>query len=256
MKYLFFHFLYLFCFLLVISGCDKNDLEQKDSLKDGLLAYYPFNANAKDESGHNYHLTNMGASLTIDRNGKANNAYYFNRDNSTYMVAETSQNMMFSNKLTISLWMKPDAGASDLALIGKFNVDNATGLSFNLGWEDVFSHFQWGLSSAINTGQAACDQNWNDVNVVDGIKTGTFPDGQWSFLALVYDGNKVNVYKNGESIYSTNYTGNIVNCESGLLYIGRWWLNDASYFKGALDEISIYNRALSPKEIKELYKLK
>ncbi|MBI4688657.1 MAG: hypothetical protein HY754_00055 [Nitrospirae bacterium] len=47
------------------------------SLTDGLVAYYPFNRNANDESGNGYNGTVSGATLTSDRNGNANSAYRF-----------------------------------------------------------------------------------------------------------------------------------------------------------------------------------
>lgn len=43
----------------------------------GLVAYYPFNGNANDLSGNSYNGTVDGATLTLDRFGNANNAYYF-----------------------------------------------------------------------------------------------------------------------------------------------------------------------------------
>ncbi|MBC7408621.1 MAG: hypothetical protein H7339_09555, partial [Arcicella sp.] len=48
------------------------------NLKNGLIACYPFNANANDESGNNNNGTINGATLTTDRFGKANRAYNFN----------------------------------------------------------------------------------------------------------------------------------------------------------------------------------
>ena len=47
-------------------------------LQSGLVAYYPFNGNANDESGNGHHGTVMGATLTSDRFGRPNKAYHFN----------------------------------------------------------------------------------------------------------------------------------------------------------------------------------
>ena len=46
-------------------------------LKDGLVAYYPLNGNANDESGNGNHVTVYGATLTTDRFGNTNKAYSF-----------------------------------------------------------------------------------------------------------------------------------------------------------------------------------
>ncbi len=47
-------------------------------LSDGLVAYYPFNGNANDESGNGNNGIVHGATLTADRSGNANSAYSFN----------------------------------------------------------------------------------------------------------------------------------------------------------------------------------
>ncbi|MBL0146272.1 MAG: hypothetical protein IPP48_11375 [Chitinophagaceae bacterium] len=44
----------------------------------GLISYHPFSGNANDISGNNIHGTVTGATLTTDRNGAPNSAYYFN----------------------------------------------------------------------------------------------------------------------------------------------------------------------------------
>ena len=63
--------LMIFVFLLIIAGNSFADLS------DGLVAYYPFNGNADDESGNGNHGTVNGATLTIDRFGNENSAYSF-----------------------------------------------------------------------------------------------------------------------------------------------------------------------------------
>jgi len=51
------------------------------SLTDGLVAYYPFDGNANDASGNGNHGTTHGVTLTTDRFGNANGAYYFGEGN-------------------------------------------------------------------------------------------------------------------------------------------------------------------------------
>ena len=53
-------------------GVDSNS-----TLNQGLIAYYPFNGNANDESGNGLDGTVNGASLTLDRHGNANSAFDF-----------------------------------------------------------------------------------------------------------------------------------------------------------------------------------
>jgi hypothetical protein len=70
----------------------------------GLVAYYPFNGNANDESGNGNHGMVYGATLTVDRFGNANSAYSFDGMND-YIVTNYS-GILGKNPGTISLWLK------------------------------------------------------------------------------------------------------------------------------------------------------
>jgi hypothetical protein len=59
-------------------------------LNDGLVAYYPFNGNANDESGNGNHGTVHGATLTADRFGNANSAYKFNGTDDRIVVVSNA----------------------------------------------------------------------------------------------------------------------------------------------------------------------
>ena len=64
--------LFVIAVLVFTNGIASADLN------DGLVAYYPFNGNANDESGNGYNGTVYGATLTYDRFGNPNSAYSFN----------------------------------------------------------------------------------------------------------------------------------------------------------------------------------
>lgn len=67
--------------IVIIVSCLSPGVAMAD-LADGLVAYYPFNGNANDESGNGKHaLLISGANLTQDRFGNANSAYYFDGSN-------------------------------------------------------------------------------------------------------------------------------------------------------------------------------
>ena len=66
----------------------------------GLVGYWPFNGNANDQSGNGNNGTVNGATLTADRNGNSNNAYYFN-GTSNYI----NLNKTLTSQFSISLWV-------------------------------------------------------------------------------------------------------------------------------------------------------
>ena len=57
------------------GDAETNSKKEPDFLKEGLVAYYPFNGNARDESGHSYGGAISGPNLTYDRYKKKNSAY-------------------------------------------------------------------------------------------------------------------------------------------------------------------------------------
>jgi hypothetical protein len=103
-------------------------------LNDGLVAYYPFNGNAEDESGNGNNGTVDGATLTTDRNGNPNNAYDFS--NSSIIVPDAaSLDLGGGSGFAISAWVNPRSlktGTNDWAgILSKHNNHPAYQLDLN-----------------------------------------------------------------------------------------------------------------------------
>jgi hypothetical protein len=83
---------------------------------DGLVAYYPFNGNADDESGNKNHGTVYGAQLTTDRFGIPNKAYSFNGSSDFIKVANGAAfNFDKTNAFTLNVWINPHHTQLDYA---------------------------------------------------------------------------------------------------------------------------------------------
>jgi hypothetical protein len=88
--------------LLLMTGAAKADLNT------GLVAYYPFNGNANDVSGNNNHgILNGGVTLSQDKLGNENSAYYFDGV-SGYISVPNKKTLNPANQVTISLWVRLD----------------------------------------------------------------------------------------------------------------------------------------------------
>jgi hypothetical protein len=76
----------------------------------GLVAYYPFNGNAYDESGNGHNGIVNGASLIEDRFNQQNQAFYFAGNNSNIAIPHDPDFNFypFSNSISISVWVRPD----------------------------------------------------------------------------------------------------------------------------------------------------
>jgi len=81
-----------------------------------------------------------------------------------------------------------------------------------------------------------------------GTKTlggGSLIPGEWSHVEAVYDGTQISLFLNGIEIASTAHSGNLVTGTNPQLKIG------SSNFKGLLDEVRLYNRALNQTSLQE-----
>jgi len=155
---------------------------------DGLLAYYPFNGNANDESRNSKHATTNGATLTADRSNQPNSAYFFNGSNN-YLIAP-SQSM---NNFTLLAWI---------------NRASAPG-----SWHSIVSK-RWG-SGDDNSIYLACKDNKYTlyIHTSSGIGwlTGTAAvTNQWINIAGLYDGLKMQLYVNGILNASASFSGTLL----------------------------------------------
>jgi hypothetical protein len=224
---------------------DEEILELYGGFHDGLVAYYPFNGNANDESGTGNHGTGFGASLTEDRFGNSNSAYLF--DGTDDYIEIPDDVSLRPEHITLAVWVYPEELDSyDFdCVLGKSRFDNGLGEQYYLFLRE--NGFQMGLKRNSN---CTTGNGWNGSLASISDLT-----NRWSLLVSTWDGNRYKQYLNGDLLLDINTlnAGSIDDCPGGELKIGRWWSSDLSYFKGKIDDVRIYNRALSDEEVLELY---
>ena len=203
------------------------------NLQTGLIAYYPFNGNANDESGNANNGTVNGATLTSDRFGNANKAYRFNGVNNNITANPLTQ---ITNQISFSLWSKNRTNGSGFAYKGLITNQNNTSAGFLL--QTVSSGLEYDFVIAAGGG-------YHDLYGTTARAYDT-----WEHLVCTFDGSIMKLYKNGV-LDATGTIGSYALASTELLYIGSRFLTE--YFEGDLDDIAIYNRALSPTEVQELY---
>ena len=79
------------------------------------------------------------------------------------------------------------------------------------------------------------------------LGTGPLPLNTWSHLAVTYGGGSMRLFVNGAQVATVALTGSIRTTASPLRIGGNsvW----GEYFAGRIDEVRIYNRALTPAEV-------
>ena len=206
----------------------------------GLVAYYPFDGNADDETGNGNNGTVNGASLTTDRNGNANKAYSFDGVDDFIRVENSNTLQNLNNNCTISAWVFANNYSITVAEIIPILAKSASSSStnqFRLGYDKSSN----ALYSSINgTGYSA---NCPTVLL-----------NSWYHIVVVHNGNQTSFFINGIEYNFTN-TGNSTFDSSQPLIIGQDIEGLNEKLDGKLDDIRIYNRALTDSEVEKLYKL-
>lgn len=195
----------------------------------GLVAYYPFNGNANDESGNGNNGTVNGATLTTDRFGNPNSAYSF--DGNDYIDCGSSVGD-FSGNFSINVWIQTTDATQDMILSKYQNASN-------LWYLDKTNSSSFVLSTP--------DENI-DLNGFVSVN-----DGNWYMITVINDGINLSIYVNNTFDTSTSIGSYNGFSTSANLYIGGRQIASTLRFNGKIDDIRIYNRDLTTEEITLLY---
>ena len=213
----------------------STNLPQTATLNEGLVAYYPFNENANDESGNGHNGTVQGATLAKDRFGKANSAYSFDGVDDYIEVTDNASLRIAS--YTVSAWIKPDASLSGTwqRIVGK------AGRNFNM-WlhSSNFIHHRFHDAASTNSGPPDTPSN-------------STQRGQWNHVVITNNGTTAKTYLDGVEKASGPVSGSLVVHNTNL-HIGKdLESRDYSFYKGFIDDLRIYNRAITAAEVQALY---
>ncbi len=200
------------------------------------VAHYAFTGNAKDGSSFANNASVNGALLVQDRFGWANNALFF--DGTQSGVTAPNASHLNSANATVSFWVNPAAYPAQ----GEAYI-----LSFG-GWQQ-----RWKISLP-NHGRPVFTTHSNGAccNDMDSGGNNSLPIGAWTHVAMVHNGSKNIIYFNGVQVNERNVTGSL-DPTTYPLGIGYDPIDNANYFNGALDEVMLFDQALSAAQIAALY---
>lgn len=202
---------------------------------DNPVAYYPFDGDSKDLSGNGNNAT---ANNTATGDGISDKALSFNGTNS-FVELPLVKNLALGNEITLITWVKKSAvsvGALEgLMQRGYYSSGDASQeylLRLNSGKPEII--FGDGSKNDTISGTTRVD------------------DDKWHMVAATLKpDNTVQVYVDGNLVGSGKKTANWSNNVSVKQYIGV--VKNMRYYKGLMDEVSIYNKALSQDAIKQIY---
>ena len=213
----------------------------EESGSDGLVAYYPFNGDATDESGNNNNGTIIGGVTPAeDRFGSPYGSMQFNGIDGYIEVPNSISLQSPSSEITIAAWIYLDgfpSGQVEVAgIVNKTKTQEYGQYNFNY--------------QAWSTPVLAYSQNAGIQGYVSQINPLLF--STWYFVAITNDGNTITLYLN-DSIVGTSPVSGQINPDSNSLTIGLDTPGETEYLHGRLDDIRIYNRNLTFDEIMTLY---
>ena len=201
---------------------------------EGMAAFYPFNGSANDESGNGHHgVTGGNIVLTTDRFDQTNAAYEFDGVND---FINTSSTFDFPNR-TLSLWINAYdiSGTGATAKVAITQDDNA-----------------------LNNGILRVDFQNNQMTLWAGgvsgkYVTSTVTANSWMHLVLIREGATTRYYVDNVLAHSStaDASGSTINPVPEFI-IGSGRLTTDQFFKGKIDDIRVYNRALNEQEINAL----
>lgn len=218
---------------------DTELLEAPQEVIDGLLVWYDFEEDfltskmVSDRSGNGRHAQVFG---TVDRvNGiSGDQAIFFTGD--SYIVAQSNP-LAGRRAATISLWFKTDHPEENykLASAAWWNGGPASGwiIATHIPefWsDDTNSLYYPGLTNVENN----------------------FSSGQWVHEIVIYDGQRIKEYTNGQLVNDWPATGAPIG-QGQTMAVGAWPPFSAYNFVGSIDEFQLFGRALTAQEVQDIY---
>jgi uncharacterized protein YecT (DUF1311 family) len=220
----------------------KTLMEILDPTVAGLIAYYPFHGNARDISGNGNDGVNRDAELTVDRFGNIHSAYHF-MGGASILIPELFPNMCLS--FTFAAWVMKDGIDGNNHIIIYKGLDQGEA---SMGITNGILAFGVNLE---NGGHG--NQNWYSAgNIHDTLKAKTY----YFLVGRYVKGQQIELLINGKLIGSSAVPD---------LPLAKWPTHSYSaigthptfpttyYWNGVIDDVRIYNRALSDDEVQSLY---
>jgi Concanavalin A-like lectin/glucanases superfamily/Putative Ig domain len=193
----------------------------------GLVTAYSFSegkgTTTADSSG-NGNAGTLSGTTTWTTNGKYGSALVFNGKSSMVSIPDSSS-LHLTNGMTLEVWVNPS------------NPGN--------GWQDLVCKGNNNYYLDANNSDASGGGIFGGINT--NVNAKGLTKGVWTHLAETYDGSSLRLYVNGAQIASTAASGNIASSTYPLQIGGDSIFGH--YFKGIIDEVRVYSRALSQAEI-------
>ena len=209
----------------------------------GLVGWWPFTGNANDLSGNGNNGTNNGATLTTDRFSNANNAYFVNGINN--WIQTNTSFLQTNNPHSISIWWRTSDSTQMDQTIFNTNPHTLENIVLN-----AFPNTNYKLAYYLGSGLGS----WNIISTPNNFITIPANLVQWHQTVFVKDASlSWKFYHDGVLTHTFSSATN-TGSQMASLRFGSWTVGfSGGCFKGKLDDIGVWNRALNQAEVTALY---
>jgi hypothetical protein len=197
-----------------------------------IFAYYPLNGDVQDHSGNNHHATMNGVDLTTDARGVPNSAYYFNSGNDLIKI-QNSTDWNFRDAITLSFWVKLNSIPEEVFILSHGSWEERWKISVTPD-----RRLRWTIKTSAGT---------KDLDNSFVLENDVF----YHFVA-VYSGTSMELYHMGALDAFTAHAGLLATSNKPITFGRKDDTEQHYYLRGSLDEVRIYNTAVSMAEIETL----
>tara|TARA_Y100000310_G_scaffold107162_1_gene105593 strand:+ start:6330 stop:7418 length:1089 start_codon:yes stop_codon:yes gene_type:complete len=202
----------------------------------GAVSWWRFEGNARDEIGNNAGTLQGGMGFV---DGKFGDAGDFDGSDdyvdlgTSKIITETGQ------AFTIGAWVKRDSSA-EMHIFSQTNIDGSSQL------------WRYMLSIGTPFFQA---REISEATSTSAVSNSAITIGEWTYVVMTYDPGQFTFYSNGQSDGTSTgtITGTFNTNKVTLGVMQRSTL--ANYFDGQIDEVMVFDKALTEKQVKALYEL-
>ena len=218
--------------------------------REGLVLHLPMNGNARDASGLGNHAEVHGATPAPDRFGRPDRAYQFDGVKD-YILVPPSSSLDFAEAFTVSAWVRTTAVEKHQSIVRQGNLSAGTyRFALRLYLSDFFT---------FNTHDG---EHWYEVSPPQQTQV-----KRWYHLVGVFAQKEVlRLYVDGKPVKATSYldgrlaeavTAPQMNRAKGqpVLIGAEQYRGVEAFFRGLIDDVRLYNRALSDRDVAELHAL-
>jgi len=238
---------YYVCLLLFLFISITIKAQQVNLSKD-LEAYYSMNGNGLDNSGNKHQSEVFETILSEDKKGRKGHCYRFNGNQDCYIDITKTKDLNFSSAFSISLWIYPEIVSDSNA---QFTILSKLNRQLN-------NHFVNGYELRIHHGKLVLETSVEPISSssIEYLSSSSIQAFHWNNLVISFTSGQLTYFINGKKDTSYARVKSLSNSTIPIRIGNRQSITDSSKnflpYKGKMDELRFYKRALNEFEIKEI----